>query len=102
MTDFTSPIAEKFLSFVDSSPSPFHAVHTATEKLEASGFQKLKENQVWNLKPGNKYYYTRNQSTLVAFIIGGKHVSKFVLYLFFTILQKVPDNSSFIIIGLCS
>ena len=64
--------AEDFLSFVNASPTPFHAVRSARKKLEAAGFQYIKERDPWSssLKPGGKYYLTRNGSTLVAFAIG--------------------------------
>ena len=64
--------AEDFLSFVNASPTPFHAVRSARQRLEAAGFQYIKERDPWSstLKPGGKYYLTRNGSTLVAFAIG--------------------------------
>jgi aspartyl aminopeptidase len=64
--------AEDFLSFVNASPTPFHAVQSAKLKLEKAGFTQIKERDPWSstLKPGGKYYLTRNGSTLVAFAIG--------------------------------
>lgn len=64
--------AEDFLSFVDASPTPFHAVYSARERLEKGGFKLIKERDSWSttLKPGGKYYLTRNSSTIVAFAIG--------------------------------
>lgn len=64
-----------FLSYVDSSTDPFHAVETSRILLEAAGFKRLKESEQWDrhLHRGGKYYYTRNGSALVAFAIGGKY-----------------------------
>lgn len=64
--------AEDFLSFVNASPTPFHAVRSARQKLEAAGFTYIKERDPWStrVKPGGKYYLTRNGSTLVAFAVG--------------------------------
>jgi aspartyl aminopeptidase len=66
--------AEDFLSFVNASPTPFHAVQSAKLKLEKAGFQQIKERDAWSstLKPGGKYYLTRNGSTIVAFAIGNQ------------------------------
>ncbi|KAF2258371.1 peptidase M18, aminopeptidase I [Lojkania enalia] len=66
--------AEDFLSFVNNSPSPYHAVQSAIERLEEAGFQHIKERDSWTstLKPGGKYYLTRNRSSIVAFAIGKK------------------------------
>ncbi|KAJ9255368.1 hypothetical protein DTO207G8_3124 [Paecilomyces variotii] len=63
-----------FLSFVDASPTPFHAVKSAKELLANAGFEEIKEKDSWasTCQPGGKYYLTRNQSTIVAFAIGKK------------------------------
>ncbi|EIW82401.1 aspartyl aminopeptidase [Coniophora puteana RWD-64-598 SS2] len=63
--------AKRFLTFVNASPTPFHAVHNASARLEAAGFQKIRETDDWEkaLRPQGKYYFTRNQSALVAFTI---------------------------------
>lgn len=67
----------KLLSFLDHSPSPYHAVSNLSKRLVDSGFQRLEEGQSWNesVKAGGKYYFTRNGSAMVAFTIGGKYVS---------------------------
>ncbi|KAJ3855652.1 aspartyl aminopeptidase [Lentinula lateritia] len=61
--------ASRLLSFVNASPTPFHAVQTTVQRLEKVGFSKLKESDGWDkvVKPGGKYFFTRNQSTIVAF-----------------------------------
>jgi aspartyl aminopeptidase len=55
--------ALRFLSFVNASPTPFHAVHNAIVRLEKAGFQKVLEKDAWedSVQPGGKYYFTRNQ-----------------------------------------
>jgi len=71
----TSPEAAiKFLKFVNASPTPFHAVDNAAVRLEKAGFQKLHEQDDWekDVKPGGKYYFTRNQAALLAFTIPAK------------------------------
>lgn len=66
--------AEDFIDFVNSSPTPYHAVHSAAQRLVKAGFQEIKERDSWSstLKPGGKYYLTRNGSSIVAFGIGKK------------------------------
>ncbi|GKZ17121.1 hypothetical protein AbraIFM66951_006808 [Aspergillus brasiliensis] len=77
----TSKIAQSFkqpaldfLSFVNASPTPFHAVQSAKELLAKAGFQEIKEKDSWasTCRPGGKYYLTRNQSTIIAFAVGKK------------------------------
>lgn len=68
-------LAGKYLSFVNSSPSQFHAVATTVAKLVAAGFQQVCEKDAqWNVKAGGKYFYTRNQSSVVSFAVGEKWV----------------------------
>ncbi|KIJ37467.1 hypothetical protein M422DRAFT_781810 [Sphaerobolus stellatus SS14] len=63
--------AHAFLDFVNASPTPFHAVAVAAGRLEKSGFRKLREQDSWEdeLKAGGRYYFTRNQNSLVAFAL---------------------------------
>ncbi|KAJ7507697.1 aspartyl aminopeptidase [Mycena galericulata] len=62
------------LAFVNASPTPFHAVHNAIARLEKAGFQKVLEKDPWedSLEPGGKYYFSRNQASLVAFTLPQK------------------------------
>ena len=66
-------LANQLCTFINNSPSPFHAVSEASKSLLEAGFVKLQETsptQWSNLKLGGKYFFTRNSSTLVAFAIG--------------------------------
>ncbi|KAI0069151.1 aspartyl aminopeptidase [Artomyces pyxidatus] len=66
--------ATRFLHFVNASPTPFHAVYNAALRLEKAGFRKVTEKENWetDLQAGGKYYFTRNQSSLLAFTIPQK------------------------------
>lgn len=55
---------------ISKSLTPFHAVNRAAERLIKSGFTKLSEDKKWNLIKGGKYFVTRNDSALIAFIVG--------------------------------
>jgi aspartyl aminopeptidase len=47
--------ASQFLQFVDASPSPFHAVETASKRLLEHGFVEVAESASWtHVKPGGK------------------------------------------------
>ena len=54
-------------SFIEASPTSFHAARNAEEALKEKGFQLLLESENWDLVPGGNYYVTRNQSSLIAF-----------------------------------
>lgn len=55
----------ELLDYIAHSPTAFHAVEASKQELE--GFQELREHDHWELKPGGKYYVTRNQSSIIAF-----------------------------------
>jgi aspartyl aminopeptidase len=69
--------AEKFLGYIDNTPTPFHLCAQTGERLTLAGFVELDENEPWasagKIEAGGKYFYTRNQSTLVAFVVGGAY-----------------------------
>ncbi|KAJ9106761.1 hypothetical protein QFC19_003074 [Naganishia cerealis] len=71
--------AMAFLRFVDASPTPFHAVHTAIGQLSQAGFKPISARadlrsafKSGEIVPGGKYYLTRNQSSLLAFVVPRK------------------------------
>lgn len=43
-------------------------------QLDAAGFEALAESAAWRLRPGGRYYTTRNSSSLVAFVVGADPV----------------------------
>jgi aspartyl aminopeptidase len=59
----------ELLNYLDQSPSPFHAVNSLSSELLAKGFTQLHERDIWDLTPG-KYFVTRNNSSLTAFVLG--------------------------------
>ena len=59
--------AQHLIDFVKESPTAFHAVAAVEKRL--AGFTPLRENEAWQLKPGGKYYVTRNRSSIIAFTL---------------------------------
>jgi aspartyl aminopeptidase len=62
--------ADDLLTFLDASPSPYHAVKTIAARLEEAGFTELDERQEWKLTKKSKHYVIRQDSSIVAFTIG--------------------------------
>ena len=58
----TKAYAEDLLWFVDSSPSPFHAVRELVRRLETSGFTELDEREEYKLKSSARHYVIREDS----------------------------------------
>ena len=69
--------ATDLISFIDSTPTPFHLVETSESLLLQSGFSKLDEKELWGINKkivaGGKYFYHRNRSTIVAFTVGAQY-----------------------------
>lgn len=61
---------EGLLTFLQASPTPFHAVKTMTEQLLSQGYQRLYEKDEWQLNVGQGYFVTRNDSSIIAFKYG--------------------------------
>ncbi len=58
---------EGLLGFLDASPTPFHATSNMSMMLSNAGFLQLNEVDKWELEAGQKYYVTRNDSSVIAF-----------------------------------
>lgn len=63
---------QDLLSFLDESPTAFQASLGIVSRLEKAGFQALNETDGWSIKPGGKYYVRREDTAVLAFIVGSK------------------------------
>ncbi|MFT5211944.1 MAG: aspartyl aminopeptidase [Flavobacterium sp.] len=66
---------QQLLDFIESSPSPFHAVQSMSSRLLDADFTQIFEEDTWSLSPG-KYFICRNASSIVAFIIGTEDLTE--------------------------
>jgi aspartyl aminopeptidase len=60
----------QLIGFLNTSPTPWHAVAGMTQMLDDAGFESLDEKEAWNLESGKGYYVIRNGSSIVAFRTG--------------------------------
>lgn len=65
----TKVIARSLMEFLDKSPVNFLAVKTVSTQLDEAGFTRLDPRDKWDLKPGGKYYITKNSSAIFAFVV---------------------------------
>lgn len=70
---------KNLISFIEDSPTAFHAVAEIAKMLENDGFVRLHEQNEWELLPGGKYFVTRNQSSVIAFAVPEIHEKSFLL-----------------------
>ena len=56
--------------FLQTSYTAYHTVANCKEILLQKGFEQLYVGSKWNLQKGGKYFVTKNDSTIVAFVVG--------------------------------
>jgi len=62
--------AEELIEFIYNSPTVFHTVNSLKEILSGEGFKEIREEEKWKLEKGSKYFMTKNDSALIAFVVG--------------------------------
>ena len=80
---------KELFSFIESSPSVFHAVENMKRMLEEEGYIQLLESRRWELFEGGKYYVIRNGSSIIAFRIPKRD------FVGFQIMASHSDSPSF-------
>jgi aspartyl aminopeptidase len=61
---------DDLLSFIDRSPTPYHAVVEVAARLEAAGYSRLDESGFWSLSRGDRRFVVRAGGSLAAFEVG--------------------------------
>lgn len=54
------------MTYLDASPTPWHAVSEAARRLEHAGFTRLDEKSTWTLEPQAGYFTVRADGALIA------------------------------------
>ena len=68
---------DRLLTFLDASPVNFLAVKNIVDKLKDAGFKCIDPTlPIGNIKPGDKIYVTKNDSSVYAFHIGNKSLAE--------------------------
>lgn len=70
ISDQARALAHDLLDFIDTSPSPWHAVNTVEQRLLTAGFTRLDEKQRWQLAAGQSYFVSRGDASIIAFTAG--------------------------------
>ena len=76
ITDTQRALAQDLLDFIDASPSPWHAVATAEQRLLSNGFSRLEESAPWRLQAGGRYFVSRGGASLIAFVVGQQSLAE--------------------------
>lgn len=70
-------MVQELFDFIDESPTAFQAVENIKNSLESEGFEELKEDTLWKLQDGHRYFVTRNDSSLISFALPKKNPEAF-------------------------
>lgn len=62
--------AKDLCSFIDASPTPFHAVSETSRRLVAQGFSEISERETFRLSSGDRRFVVRGGGTIIAFVVG--------------------------------
>lgn len=57
-------------AFVDTAPTPYHAVAEVVRRLVEGGYRELDEREHWSLAPGDARFVVRDQGSVVALRVG--------------------------------
>lgn len=69
-------LALELIDFLYDSPSAFHGVESVKSLLDKNGFIEVKESDKWNLKSEGQYYVIKNDSALIAFVVGDENIDE--------------------------
>jgi aspartyl aminopeptidase len=64
---------EKFVHFLNRSPTVYHAAREITTHLAEADFTPLSEGEKWKLEPGKGYFLQREDTLIAAFRLPKKH-----------------------------
>lgn len=65
----TKTAAQELFDFIRRCPTAYQTTATLSSIFEKNGFTKLEEGEGWNLAAGGRYFVSRNQSSLIAFVL---------------------------------
>ena len=69
--------SKRLIHFLDVNPSPFHVVEALCKMYEKAGFKRLYEKERFEIKKGENYFVTRNNSAIIAFKVPDEDCYRF-------------------------
>jgi aspartyl aminopeptidase len=71
-----APDVDDLIAYLDASPTPYHAVREAVQRLEAAGYRALGEQDAWEVAAGDRCYVVRSGGSVIAFELGSEPVAE--------------------------
>lgn len=66
--------------FLDNSPVSFYAIKNVSDMLSKAGYKKILETEIFNINKGDKVFFVRNNSSLIAMNIGKDITNEYFPY----------------------
>jgi aspartyl aminopeptidase len=76
-----APELDDLIAFLDASPTPYHAVKEAVQRLEGAGYRELGERSSWEIEAGDRCYVTRSGGSVLAFELGSEPIAEAGLHI---------------------
>jgi len=58
------------INYIEASPTATHATIETIRRLELKGYKRLDEKDKWDISQGDKFFVTRNDSSVIAVHVG--------------------------------
>lgn len=68
-----SKYTKPFCDFLTENPTVFHCVAAMKKDMKDAGWTELSERDAWDIKPWGHYFVSRNDSSLIAFVVGANY-----------------------------
>lgn len=70
---------QRLLSFLNQSPSCYHAAENVAQELRENGYKQLWEQNSWNLCEGGRYFVMRGDASVIAFRVPKREFRGFLI-----------------------
>ena len=84
-------MVNELIKFLDKTHSQYHTITNEKEMLLKEGFEELTEDNLWNIECDKKYFVTRGESSLIAFVTPTKLAKDF----HYQIIASHSDSPTF-------
>ena len=71
--------SDRVVDLLKRSPSAFHVVQNMKEILLSEGYCEIREDRPFDLEPGEKYFVTRNGSSIIAFRVPNERIRRIAI-----------------------
>jgi len=74
-----STVTAELLEFLNGSPSCYHAAHQVMDALLAADYERLWEQEKWDLREGGRYFVLRGDASVIAFRVPKRDFRGFMI-----------------------